>query len=347
MSDERVSLVIPGRNCAPTIRQCLDAAVGIQRAPGSRLGEIIFVDDGSTDASAAIAAELGIHCIRTVGKGPGAARNTGWRAARFPLVWFVDSDCVADPDALDKLLPHLDDPKVGGVSGSYGIMNPESLLARLIHEEIIERHRRMPTQVNFLATFNVVYRRAALEQVGGLDERYLKGQDAELSFRVMEAGYDLHFEIESRVKHYHATRWLRYLRTQRQQGYWRVWLHLEHRGHSGGDSYSSVVDHVQPPLAMLSLVLLPLLLFPYVRWAFAGVVVLLALAQVPMTWRLIRRLHRLSYLAFGVMSFARVYWRGVGLALGTLHYLAGKARPRSAAAPVADRCHGEPPDGDR
>ena len=160
----------------------------------------------------------------------------------------------------------MDDAKVGGVSGSYGIMNPESRLACLIHEEIIDRHRRMGTRVDFLATFNVLYRRAALEQVGGLDERYLKAQDAELSFRVMDAGYDLHFEFASRVKHYHEAHWLKYLKTQQRQGYWRVYLHMSYPRHSAGDSYSSALDHMQPPLAMISLVSLVLLLVPVVRW---------------------------------------------------------------------------------
>ncbi|MCH8330221.1 MAG: hypothetical protein IH946_02395, partial [Bacteroidetes bacterium] len=42
--------------------------------------------------------------------------------AANPLIWFVDSDCVAEPDALKLLLPIMDDPKVGGVSGSYSNM---------------------------------------------------------------------------------------------------------------------------------------------------------------------------------------------------------------------------------
>jgi glycosyltransferase involved in cell wall biosynthesis len=324
-----LSLVIPGRNCAHTIRPCLEAVVALVEPEDSRLAEIIFVDDGSTDHTAQIVAEYPVSCIQNPGRGPGAARNTGWRAARHPLVWFVDSDCVAEADALDRLLPHLDEPAVGGVSGSYGNLNPDSLLACLIHEEIIERHRRMPRRVDFLATFNVVYRRKVLEEVGGFDERYLKGQDAELSFRVMEAGYELHFEFQSRVGHYHATRWRRYLRTQRQQGYWRVFLHLEHAGHSTGDSYSSLLDHVQPPLAMLSLAAVALVWLPYVRWLPALLLALLLLAQVPLTWRLLRRLRKARYLAFSFMSCVRAYWRGVGMTLGVLKYLMTRGQPRA------------------
>jgi glycosyltransferase involved in cell wall biosynthesis len=338
VSDDQVSLVIPGRNCAETIRPCLEAVVGLPDEEGGRLGEIIFVNDGSTDGTPEIVAEFPVSCIPGVGRGPGAARNTGWRAARCPLVWFVDSDCVVEPDALARLVQRMDDPQVGGVSGSYGIMNPESLLARLIHEEIIERHLRMPRRVNFLATFNVLYRWAVLEEVGGFDERYLKAQDAELSFRVMEGGHELRFELHSRVGHYHPTRWRPYLRTQRQQGYWRVWLHLEHSGHSTGDSYSSLMDHVQPPLAVLSLAATVLVWLPYVRWLPAACLGALVLAQGPLAWRLVRRLRRPHYLAFGLMSLIRAYWRGIGMTHGVLKYLAARLR-RSSEAPVENRCH--------
>jgi len=324
MNSDAVSLVIPGRNCAATVRQCIGAVVPmLERA---RLGEIIFIDDGSTDDTARIVAELPVKCISGGGRGPGAARNAGWRAAQYPLVWFVDSDCVAEPDALELLLPAMDDPKVGGVSGSYGIMNPESLLACLIHEEIIERHRAMPSRVDFLATFNVLYRRSVLEQVGGFDERFLKAQDAELSFRVMAAGHQLGFAFDSRVKHYHATSWRRYLRTQRQQGHWRVWLHMSHSGHSTGDSYSRLLDHLQPPVAVASLVSSPLLMVPFWRWIPIAFVLLLAIAQAPLTLRLVLRLRNAKYVVFGVMSFVRAFWRGVGMTQGILNYLFTRGR---------------------
>jgi hypothetical protein len=50
----------------------------------------------------------------------------------------------------------------------------------------------------------------------------------------------------------------------------------------------------------------------------------LGLAQVPLTWRLLRRLRRLRYLAFVVMSFVRAYWRGIGLIQGMLVYVASR-----------------------
>lgn len=337
MNDPTVSLVIPGRNCARTIRQCLDAVVPLKEQSDSALREIIFVDDGSTDDTADIIADFPVTYFKGTGRGPGAARNIGWHAAACPLVWFVDADCVAEPDALSLLLPHMDDPIVGGVGGSYGTMTADNLLSCLIHEEIVERHRAMSTRVDFLATFNVIYRRSILEQIGGFDERYLKAQDAELSFRVMNAGYELRFELRSRVRHYHPTRWAGYLRTQRRQGYWRVWLHLSHRGHSAGDSYSNLIDHLQPPLAMLILftslaaAIVHALDHPMAWWIPLALIILLAAAQLPMTFRLLKRLRQARYLSYAAMSFIRAFCRGIGMTQGCLDYLRKKSRPDPTA----------------
>ncbi len=338
-----VSLVIPGRNCSATIGPCLEAVVPM--LDRGELAEVIFVDDGSTDNTVAIAQRYPIRLIRGGGRGAGAARNLGWRSAAGDLIWFIDSDCVANDDALVRLRPHLDDPRVGGVSGSYGNMCPEALLACLIHEEIIARHERMPTRVDFLATFNVLYRRAALEAVDGFDERFLKGQDAELSWRVMAAGYELGFEFQSRVRHYHETNLRKYLRIQRQQGYWRAWLHLTHRGHAAGDSYSSIVDHLQPPLAMLTLAALPTLLCPAMQWLFPLLFVLLAALHVPLAVRLTRRTGRARYSAFWPMSLIRTFFRGVGLSAGVVSWAFHRRHRRrgapsktatSSEAPIAD-----------
>jgi len=319
MTTDVVSLVIPGKNCSRTIRQCLEAVAPLRTGPALLLAEIIFVDDGSTDDTARIVSDFQVRYIKGPGGGPGAARNIGWRAATSSLVWFIDSDCVSAPDALTLLLEKMTDSRVAGVGGSYANRRPESLLACLIHEEIVERHRRMSDEVNFLGGFNVVYRRAILEQVGGFDEKHFNGpgspgaEDAELAYRIHKAGYVLRFEPRSQVGHYHPTRLLRYLRAQRHHGYWRVNLHLRHPGEATGDAYSNLVDNAQPPLAMLSLAGLPLLSFHSLWWVEAVCVGLLALAQIPMTARLWWRTGPARMVWFAPMSFVRAFARGIGM----------------------------------
>lgn len=322
----RVSLVIPGRNCADTLGDCLAAAVRILEQPGSPLAEILFVDDGSTDDTLSVANRFPVRVLRGDGRGAGAARNIGWRAASQELVWFVDSDCVARPDALERLLPHLEDPEVAAVSGSYDNARPHSLLARLIHEEIMVRHARMGDDVDFLATFDVLYRRVVLDALDGFDERYRKGQDAELSFRVREAGHRLRFEPASRVAHFHEDHFGVYLRTQCQQGYWRVFLHMEHRGHAGGDSYSRLSDHVQPPLAAVAAALLPLGFLT--AWPVTAANVLLLALQLPLAVAIGRGAGRGAGFAFAGFGFVRAYARACGMVAGGLAWLSDRLRPR-------------------
>lgn len=328
--ENAVALVIPGRNAAKVLPFCLDAAV--QQLDKDGLSEIIVIDDGSTDDTAAVVARYPVRSVRGEGGGPGYARNLGWRAASAPIVWFIDADCVVNDETLARLLGHLDDPAVAGAGGTYTNQCPGSLLACLIQEEIAARHQRMSPDVDYLATFNVVYRRSVLDEVGGFDEGRVNGpgspgaEDIELAFRVNERGYRLRFEPRSSVGHFHPTSLRRYLRSQRHHGYYRVWLYFDHRGRARGDAYSGLVDHVQPPLAMLVLASLPLL-FIGQCWLVPLVLVagLLAL-QAPMAVRLTRGTGNRRMLVFALLGFVRSFARGIGMSLGLFAWL---WRPRT------------------
>jgi len=327
MMDSAVSLVIPGRNAARTIRACLDSVVPMLEH--GLLHEIIFVDDHSTDNTRSVVEAFPVRILNGTGGGPGAARNIGWRAATTPFVWFIDSDCVAEMSALELVLRRMDESDFAGVGGSYGNMLPDSTLACLIHEEIVERHRSMPAEVDFLATFNVLYRREVLEKVGGFDERLQKAEDAELAFRIGAAGGRLGFEFESRVRHFHPHRLGPYLKTQAQQGYWRAWLYREYPNRMVGDSYSGLSDHLQPVLALLSLALLPTLFWPAGLMAEGLCLLGLGLTQLPKTIRIVQQTQSSHYLLFGAMSFLRSYARGLGFALGAFAALkSGRASTR-------------------
>jgi glycosyltransferase involved in cell wall biosynthesis len=102
----RVSVVIPARDEARTIGRTLDA-VFAQEVPGIEL-EVLVVDDGSTDATAAVASGAGARILRLGprdrGGSPGAARNRGAAAATGDPIVFLDADCAPAPGWLGALL---------------------------------------------------------------------------------------------------------------------------------------------------------------------------------------------------------------------------------------------------
>ncbi len=121
MSEQRasavlVSVVVPSYNAGRTLDETLRSVRGQTHA---KL-EIIVVDDGSTDDTAAVAqrhadADPRLRVIRQANAGVAAARNTGWQAASADIVALIDSDDLWAPDKIAKQLQALalGGPEVG------------------------------------------------------------------------------------------------------------------------------------------------------------------------------------------------------------------------------------------
>ena len=93
-----VSVVIPAFNAA----EWIDASIASVRAQTYHPVEIIVVDDGSRDATAARAEALGAHIVTTTGGGPGGARNAGVAAARGEFLQFLDADDMVAPGKIAR-----------------------------------------------------------------------------------------------------------------------------------------------------------------------------------------------------------------------------------------------------
>lgn len=329
-----VSLVIPGRDCAATLARCLES-VSVLRDSG-QIRELIFVDDGSRDDSAAIARRYGARVITGVGSGPAAARNLGWRAATSDLLWFIDSDCVAYPDTLQRLVDRLTDPNIAGVGGSYTNLYPGMLLPTLIHEEIVARHRAMQDDVDFLATFNVLYRRSILVALGGFDESLRVAEDADFAFRVRRAGFRLRFAFDSKVGHHHPRSWKGYLKTQVRNGYYRVLLYQSHPTKMAGDSYAGLTDYLQPPAALASAAFLMLSPLSIECLGLGMLLTLFTfLLHLPLTARLVRAAGAMMTL-FPFFGFVRSVARALGVVLAAFdRYVLTARRPWIGAQPAA------------
>lgn len=180
---------VPTTVVIPTIgRPSLIALLSaLQVAPGPRPVQLIVVDD-SAGGSPGLEDRLpdGTTLLHSGGRGPAAARNLGWRAARTPWVSFLDDDVLPDPDWWARLAEDIAGAAydVAGIQGRLRVPLP--------------KHRRPTDWERSTAglatatwiTADMTYRRAVLSAVGGFDERFPRAyrEDSDLALRIVTAG---------------------------------------------------------------------------------------------------------------------------------------------------------------
>lgn len=176
-----VAVVIPVRGTREQVEPTI-AALG-------PVGDVVVVDDGSSPPIE------GATIRHEVSRGPGAAREAGWRTTNRPVVLFVDAEVVPAPAALDRLLAHLADPTVAAVAPR--ILPPGSPLDLGEAEAVV----RPGSVVPYVPTTMLVVRRAALEQVGGFDPALRFGEDVDLVWRLAAAGLTVRYDPVATATH--------------------------------------------------------------------------------------------------------------------------------------------------
>jgi len=186
VSGDGISVIIPAYDVDGFIDDAL-ASVVVEEGP---IREIIAIDDGSTDGTAArlLAAarrEPRLRLLASDRRGPGGARNAGLRAATQPIIAFIDGDDIWPPGKIRRQLQRLaaaDRPDV--VSG--------------LVQQFRRRETGYPAPADALgaaaAHVNLgacLFRREVFDRIGPFDEQLAQSEDVDLMFRVREAGLKL------------------------------------------------------------------------------------------------------------------------------------------------------------
>ncbi len=164
--------------------------------------EAIVVHDGDRGVVTLLADWADRLPLRSLGipeRGAVAKRNVGWRAASAPLIAFTDDDCEPAPGWLKAALGAFEDAgdRVDIVQGRVDA-HPEDAAVAGLFKRTIEVHERYEGYPNA----NLVYRRSALERVGGYDDAYWgAGEDSDLAHRVIESGGEVRYVNEALVWH--------------------------------------------------------------------------------------------------------------------------------------------------
>jgi histidinol-phosphate phosphatase family protein len=164
----------------------------LARQAGPLPEEVVVVDDRPEPDGSPVATgpwPFPLHVLNGWGRGPAAARNRGWQVTRAPWVAFLDDDVVPRPGWARELVADLDalGPADGASAGRIHVPLPS-------HRAPTDWERSTAgLESARWATADMAYRRTALEQVGGFDERFPRAyrEDADLALRVQAAGWGL------------------------------------------------------------------------------------------------------------------------------------------------------------
>lgn len=175
-----IDVVIIGVNAQHTLKKCIQSVFQSRYAAGNI--HVYYVDGGSTDQSIEIASSFSkVHVVELHPEypSPGIGRNAGWKKGDAPLVQFLDSDTVLDPDWLNKAVNALT-PEVGAIRGNREEIHPEAS----IYNWIGSLEWNAPAGECDAFGGDVLIRRSILEETKGYDEILVGGEDPELSQRV-------------------------------------------------------------------------------------------------------------------------------------------------------------------
>jgi len=186
-----ISVVVPTFERPDLLRRCLESLIAQTMDPLSF--EVIVVADGPSKATEDIVAELrnrtSLPDLRylesPVHRGPAAARNLGWKSARGSIIAFTDDDCIAQPTWLEAGWAGLEDHRLSGLWGRIVVPIPAQPTD---HEWNTKQLEKSPG-----ATANCFYRKTALEEVHGFDERFTTAwrEDSDLQFMLLKGGHSM------------------------------------------------------------------------------------------------------------------------------------------------------------
>jgi len=249
---KEISIIIPNLN-SPTIDRTIDSLMS--QSHGLDNAEIIVV---GIDEYGLVKEHSTVRFIPTGAPViPSVARNIGIDHSRGRYLFFIDADCIAAPDWLERLSQYLYKEECA-VSGAviFGEGNYWTLA-----DNLSMFHEYLPTSPRglrrYLSTINLGVHRNIIAEVGGFDDTLPTAEDIDITARMYLQGYPLYFDPQAIVYHLPQRCTLR-----------RVWHHFMVSGRNSirvRERYKLVF---QTPLLLMNPWLL-LMLSPFVSFFMA------------------------------------------------------------------------------
>lgn len=223
----RVRAVVVNWNGRHLLTRCLDSLLAQDLASGEL--EIVLVDNASTDGSVELVETHypGVRVVQThTNLGFAGGVNAGLAALEAPFAALLNNDAVFEPDALRRLVEHLERPenaRVAAATARILLTEPDSHGRTLVNStgNVLTRTGGA-TDRDWLVVAGgddddagpevfgfcggaALLRTATLDEVGLFDaDLFLYYEDTDLSWRMRAAGWDIHYVAEAVAHHEHA-----------------------------------------------------------------------------------------------------------------------------------------------
>ncbi|MEL7162074.1 MAG: glycosyltransferase family A protein [Bacteroidota bacterium] len=194
----KVSVIIPCFNAEAFVAAAIDSAL----AQGDVVGELLLVDNNSTDETLAVLHTYRerfperIHVLKATTQGAAAARNLGLLAARGEWIQFLDADDIILPSKLDHQLT-LVDPATDWIIAAF--WQEDARKRRTLSEVNPDPWRGLVYNGGTGMTHSNLFRRKILLAVGGMDEALPNNEDSDLYFRLLKNDASVRLDQDPRA----------------------------------------------------------------------------------------------------------------------------------------------------
>jgi glycosyltransferase involved in cell wall biosynthesis len=200
-----ISVIIPALNAAKTLALTLSSLNNNTIRPN----EILVIDALSVDETVNIAKSFNCKIIKNHLQHTAAARQIGIMESQNEIIAMTDSDCVPDPDWLERIQEHfLQDSKLDGIGGCVRLKKPVSRVQAYCGTKAV---RNIPQREEYIVHkgmrgrfpgSNCAYRRDALMKVGGFTQSFkTHGEDIDMFWRLVDKNSRLLFDPGLIVEH--------------------------------------------------------------------------------------------------------------------------------------------------
>lgn len=171
-----VSIIIPVYNEEKYIGYCLESLKNLNY-PDERY-EIIIIDNGSTDATVSLCKRFTRKIYICADLNVSALRNFGSKKALGEIYAFIDADCVADKNWLQKAVEFLTkEPCI--IGSKYNVPSDSTWIEKAWFSQ------RLPgrCETNYLNSGNMILPADLFNRIGGFDKTLISGEDYEFCMR--------------------------------------------------------------------------------------------------------------------------------------------------------------------